>query len=59
MIARYTLPEMARVWSDETRFRKWLDVEIATCEVLAELGWIPADAVEKIKAKADFSVEAV
>jgi len=59
MIARYTLPEMAQVWSDETRFRKWLDVEIATCEVLAELGWIPTDAVEKIKAKADFSVERI
>ena len=59
MIARYTLPEMARVWSDENRFRKWLDVEIAACEVLAELGWIPAAAVEKIKAKADFSVERI
>jgi len=59
MIARYTLPEMAEVWSDDTRFRKWLEVEIATCEVLAEIGWIPADAVEKIKAKADFSVERI
>jgi adenylosuccinate lyase len=59
MIARYTLPEMAQVWSDDNRFRKWLGVEIATCEVLAEIGWIPAEAVEKIKAKADFSVERI
>src|SRR5512132_1918010 len=59
MIPRYTLPEMAQVWSDDNRFRKWLDVEIATCEVLAEIGWIPAEAVEKIKAKADFSVERI
>ncbi len=59
MIARYTLPEMADVWSDENRFRTWLEVEIAVCEVLAELGWIPAEAVEKIKTKADFSVERI
>ena len=59
MIARYTLPEMARVWSEENKFRKWLDVEIATCEVLAEMGWIPAEAVATIKAKADFSVDRI
>lgn len=56
MIARYTRPEMARIWSDENKFRKWLEVEIAVCEVLAELGEIPAEAVQKIKQKADFSV---
>lgn len=59
MIARYTLPEMARVWSEENKFRKWLDVEIATCEVLAEIGWIPAEAAGAIKAKADFSVDRI
>jgi adenylosuccinate lyase len=59
MIARYTLPEMARVWSEENKFRKWLEVEIAACEVLAEMGWIPVEAVQTIKAKADFSVERI
>ncbi|HLV00789.1 MAG TPA: adenylosuccinate lyase [Acidobacteriota bacterium] len=59
MIPRYTRPEMARVWSDERKFRAWLQVEIAVCEVLAERGEIPQAAVEKIKERADFSVERI
>ena len=59
MIARYTLPAMARVWSDEAKFRNWLQVEISVCEVLAEMEEIPAEAVAEIKAKADFSVERI
>ncbi len=56
MIERYTLPEMGAVWSLENKFQKWLDVEIAVCEVHAEMGTIPADALAEIKAKAAFSV---
>ena len=56
MIQRYTLPEMGALWSEETRFQKWLEVEIAVCEVHAEMGTIPAAAVEQIKARAKFSV---
>ena len=59
MIARYTLPEMAAIWSHENKFKKWLDVEIAVCEVHAEDGTIPASAVEEIKAKAAFKVERI
>ncbi|MCO6510734.1 MAG: adenylosuccinate lyase [Aridibacter famidurans] len=59
MIDRYTLPEMGSVWTLENKFRKWLDVEIAVCEVHAEDGTIPADAVREIKEKADFSVERI
>jgi adenylosuccinate lyase len=59
MITRYTLPEMARIWSEENKFQKWLDVEIAVCEVLAELGEIPVEAVQRIKEKAGFSVERI
>lgn len=55
MIERYTLPEMGAVWSPENKFQKWLDVEIAVCEVHAEMGTIPADAVAEIKAKAAFT----
>jgi len=47
---------MGALWSEETRFQKWLEVEIAVCEVHAEMGTIPADAVEQIKARAKFSV---
>ncbi len=59
MIARYTLPEMAAIWSLENKFQKWLDVEIAVCEVHAEDGTIPAEAVEEIKAKAAFTVDRI
>ncbi len=59
MIPRYTLPEMGAVWSEQNKFRKWLDVEIAVCEVHAERGTIPRDALEEIKARASFSVERI
>ncbi|MEO6655614.1 MAG: adenylosuccinate lyase [Pyrinomonadaceae bacterium] len=59
MIERYTLPEMGVVWSLENKFQKWLDVEIAVCEVHAEMGTIPAEAVAEIKAKAAFTVERI
>src|SRR6266853_5527751 len=56
MIDRYTLPEMGALWSEHTKFQKWLDVEIAVCEVHAEMGTIPRDALEQIKSRAKFSV---
>ncbi len=59
MIARYTLPEMGALWSEQNKFQKWLEVEIAVCEVHAENGTIPADAVEEIKAKAAFTPERI
>ncbi len=59
MIERYTLPEMGAIWSLHNKFQKWLDVEIAVCEVHAEMGTIPADAVAEIKAKAAFTVERI
>jgi adenylosuccinate lyase len=59
MIERYTRPEMGAIWTEQNRFQKWLDVEIAVCEVHAEMGTIPADAVEEIKRKATFSVERI
>ena len=54
MIERYTLPEMGRIWSQENRYQKWLDVELAVCEVQAERGIIPADAWKAICSKAAF-----
>ena len=49
MIERYSRPQMKRVWSDESKFAKWLEVEIAVCEAWSELGVIPREAVPKIK----------
>ncbi len=49
MIERYSRPQMKRVWSDENKFRTWLEVEIAVCEAWADLGVIPRETVPKIK----------
>ena len=50
---------MGKIWSEENKYRKWLAVEIATSETLAEMGIIPAEAVSIIKAKANFSVKRI
>lgn len=49
MIERYSRPAMKRIWSDENKFNKWLDVEIAACDAWADLGVIPRKAIPKIK----------
>ncbi|HBT47433.1 MAG TPA: adenylosuccinate lyase [Peptococcaceae bacterium] len=59
MIERYTLPEMARIWDEENKLRKWLEIEIYACEAWAELGRIPPEAVAEIKEKAAFDVARV
>ena len=59
MIDRYTLPEMGAIWTEQSKFQKWLEVEIAVCEVHAEMGTIPREALEQIKARAKFSVERI
>ena len=48
MIARYTLPEMAEVWSEDSKFARWLDVELAVVDALAQKGTVPADAAKRI-----------
>jgi len=59
MIPRYTRPEMGRIWTDENKFQKWLEVEIATAEVEAEAGLIPKSAARAIRKKARFEVERI
>ncbi|MEW6608276.1 MAG: adenylosuccinate lyase [bacterium] len=59
MIERYTLPQMAGIWTLENRYQKILDVEICACEAQAELGYIPEEAVTVIKEKAKFDVKRV
>ena len=58
MIERYSRPKMKKVWSEESKFDKWLQVEIAVCEAWAELGTIPKDAIPKIK-KARFDLKRI
>ena len=59
MVPRYTKPEMAVIWTDENRFRKWLDVEIYACEGWNKLGKIPDDSLKVIQEKSDFNVERI
>lgn len=59
MIDRYTRPEMGAIWSEENKYRKWLDIEIAVCEAWETLGRIPPSSLKKIKEKACFSVSRI
>ena len=59
MIERYALPEIKQIWSEENKYKTWLAVEIAACEALCELGRIPAEALQTIQEKANFTVERV
>ncbi len=52
MIARYSRPEMSRIWSEEGRLARWLEVELAALDAWAELGTVPADDVAAIRAQA-------
>ena len=54
MIDRYSRPEMASIWSIKNKYEKWLQIEIAVCEALAEKGEIPKSALENIKSNAKF-----
>ena len=56
MIPRYTRPEMGRIWSEENKFRTWLQVEIAATETLAEAGLVPQSAARAIREKGDFDL---
>jgi adenylosuccinate lyase len=56
VIPRYTREEMGKVWSDANRFQKWLDVELAAADTLAEAGQIPRDAVALLRSRAKVDV---
>ena len=56
MIPRYTRQEMGQVWSDANKFAKWLEVELAATETLAEAGQVPKDAAAAIRSRAKVDV---
>jgi adenylosuccinate lyase len=56
LIPRYTREEMGRVWGDANKFARWLDVELAAAETLAEAGQVPKDAAAAIRARAKVDV---
>lgn len=59
MIERYSRKQMSDIWSQENKFKTWLAVEIAAAEGWAELGVVPREAVEEIKAKANFDIKRI
>jgi len=59
MISRYTRDEMGKIWEMENRYAKWLQVEMLTCEAMAEEGLIPKGALNNIMEKARFSGERI
>jgi adenylosuccinate lyase len=59
LIDRYTRPAMGRIWTEENKYRCWLQVESAASAVLAEDGVIPAAAAKAIEEKGSFSVERI
>ncbi len=59
MIARYTLPQMGNIWSEQAKYESWLKVEVAACEAWAKLGRIPKKDLAIIKKKAKFSVKRI
>ena len=59
MIARYSRPPMRQIWSEDRKFSVWLEIEVLACEALAEIGVIPQEDAETIRAKARFSVDEI
>jgi adenylosuccinate lyase len=59
LIPRYTRPEMGRIWSDESRFRTWLKVELAATETLADAGIVPREAAKAILERAGFKLDRI
>ena len=50
---------MSRIWEPENRYRKWLEIEIYACEIHADMGAVPSEAVERIKSRANFDIERI
>ncbi len=59
MIDRYTRPEMGRIWTEENKLSKWLEVELAALEALAHYKYIPKNIPAKVRSKAKFNLSRV
>ncbi len=59
MIERYTLPEIGAIWTEEAKYRAWLQVELAVCRARARLGEILIEEVEELAERANFTVERI
>lgn len=59
MIPRYSREEMSAMWSDEARFQLWMEIEILALEAMVKLGWVPEEALKKVRERASFSTERI
>src|SRR5215470_9057010 len=59
MIPRYTRPAMGRIWEDQNKYQRWLDVELAVTQTLADQGIIPRKDAEEIRSRGNFSVDRI
>ncbi len=59
MIERYTRPVMAKLWSEDNRYQKWLEVELLAAEAWAELGVVPREAAQQLRKNARFNVQRI
>jgi adenylosuccinate lyase len=59
MIPRYTRPGMGAIWTDENKFRTWLEIEVLACEAMNKLGQVPSADLRNIKSRAKFNVREI
>ena len=59
MIARFRLPEMEKIWSDENRFQQMLQVELFVCEAMRDMGKLEQEVYDDIVAKAGFDLQRI
>lgn len=59
MLERYSRPEMRAIWTEENKFKAWLEVELCACEAWVELGVIPKEDVEALRSKATFDIDRI
>ncbi len=59
MVERYTLPEMAKIWSDENKYKIWLEIETLACEAQVELGIAPKEIIAEIRSKAKIDIDRI
>ena len=59
MVERYSVKEVSKIWSEENKYRKWLDVELAITEVWNEMGEVPDESLKNIKKTASFDINRI
>ena len=59
MIPRYSRPEMTSIWSEQSKFQIWFEIEAHACDAMAELGMIPQDAARAVWERGGFDIDRI